>query len=157
PERERRETREGLQHVRIARREGAAATPADPEDSERLAAPHHRRDHRARETAVCRVRDRIRRSLVFRGDYGPSAAQRLARDALLGRELEADELLRQAVDGGASQRSTRRVEEVTVGRVDSEELGDLVDELLQHRVEPELARERLRRLQQPGLLLEPAL
>src|SRR5919205_1442032 len=100
------------------------------------------------------MRHRVCELVVLLHHDRPPRAEGLPGDALLALELEADELRRQAVHGRAPERAARRVEEVAVGGVDGEELGDLVDEELEHRVELELAAERLRGPEQAGLLLE---
>src|SRR5215218_2083186 len=137
-ERERREARERLEQLQVAVVEGAAPIPdADAEHAAGLAGPDHRRHERPRNPLVCGMRE--------------------LGDALVRLHLESDEPCVDAVDGGAVEDAARLVEEVAVGSVRSEELRDLPDEALKHRVELQLARHHLRRAQERALLLEPAL
>src|SRR2546423_3408164 len=103
------------------------------------------------------MRDGVGTGAVVGDDRRPLSAQSLSRRSLAGPELEADEVGRQAVDGRAAKRAARSLEEVAVRSLDVEELCDVVDEELQDGVELKLAAERLRRLQERGLLLDPAL
>ena len=57
--------------------------------------------------------------------------------------------------GSAAQHAALAVVEVAVGCVGLEQLGDLVDEPLEHRADLELAAQDLRRAQQRRLLPEP--
>ena len=102
------------------------------------------------------MRNAVLEPLVVVGRHRPLAAEGEAGDALVGSELEADEARVEAVDGGAAQHPAVAVEQVAVGGVGAQELRHLVDEALQHRVELELARHDLRRVQQRALLFEPA-
>ena len=103
------------------------------------------------------MRNRVGKLVVARGDHRLGLPQGLAGQPLVGGELEADEVGGKTVDGGAAERAARRVEQVAVGGVDLEQLRHLVDEELEDCVELELASERLRGLQEAGLLLDPPL
>ena len=70
-------------------------------------------------------------------------------------ELEADELLGQAVDRRTAQHAALLVEQEAVGRVGVQELCDLVGEPLQHALELEVAGQHLRRAQERALLADP--
>ena len=156
-ERERREPGEGLEEIGVRLGERATdAVEADAEYAEGLPGPAHRRHDRLREARVGGVRNRFGELVVVRHHDRPAAAQSLAGDALLALELEAHELGRKPVHRRASEGAAIGVEQVAVGRVDGEELRDLVDQELEHRVELELAPERLGRPQEARLLLEPA-
>ena len=80
-----------------------------------------------------------------------SARSRPQRSA---RELEADEVRVEPVDGGAAEERVVRVVEVAVGRVRVEQLRHLVHEPLEDGLEPELARHDLGRLEERRLLFE---
>ena len=58
---------------------------------------------------------------------------------------------------GAAQNAALGVDEVAVGRVRVEQLGHLLDEPFEHRLDLELARHDLRGVQQRCLLVEPSL
>ena len=130
---------------------------ADAEDAHHLARPAHRRHDRAAEALVARVRDRFRQVLVVVGEHGPAAGDRATREAAVGGELEADDALERAVDGGTAQHPAVLVEQEAIHRLGSEQRCHLVDEPLQDRVQLQLARDRLRGLQERGLLAETAL
>ena len=70
-------------------------------------------------------------------------------------ELEADHLVRQAVDGSAPENPALRLEQVAVDRLGAEQARHLVHEALEDGVQLELARDHLRRLEQRALLAEP--
>ena len=79
------------------------------------------------------------------------------RKPLLRRELEADDSLEQAVDGRAAQHPALGVEQEAVHRLRAQQLGDLVHEPLQHRLQLELAGHDLSGLEERALLAEPPL
>ena len=86
-----------------------------------------------------------------------AARDRPAGEPLLRRELETDDLLREAVHGRAAEDPALCVEQVAVDRLRAQELGHLVDEPLQHGVQLELARHDLRRFEQRALLAQATL
>ena len=132
---------ERLEEVRLELAELAVGvTRRHAEQPSALPGPGHRCGDRARETLVCRVRERL-----------AEAALHLA----LGRELELDELRVEPVDGCAAEHRALGVVEVAVGRIGVEQLRHLDDESLEHGLQPQLARHDLGRLEQRRLLLEP--
>ena len=158
PQRECRKVREGLQELALgAGKPPGALARADPEDALDLPGPAHRRDDCAVESLVRRVRDGLGNLLVVVGESGAAARDRPPGETAIRRELEADQLLRQAVHGGAAKNVSLGVEQEAVDRFGLEEPGNLVDEPLQDGVELELARHDLRRLEQRALLAEPPL
>ncbi len=75
---------------------------------------------------------------------------------MLRRELESDEGRVEPVDRGAAKHAPLGVEEITVRRVGAEQLGHLLHEPFEHRLDLELARHDLRRVQERRLLVEAA-
>ena len=73
-------------------------------------------------------------------------------ETLIGRELEADQLVLETVHRGAAQRSPLAIEQVAVRGLAPQQAGDLVDEPLKHGLELELAGDDLRRAQERRLL-----
>ena len=158
PQRERREVREGLQQPRRRPREAPLGVAgADAEDAHHLAGPAHRRDDRAAEVLVDRVRDRLRQCGVVVREHRPATCDRAPREASVGGKLEADEALEQAVYRSAAEHAALGLDQETVHRLGVEQRGDLVDEPLQDRLQLELARHCLRGLEQRRLLPEPPL
>jgi hypothetical protein len=98
------------------------------------------------------VRDRLADVVVVGGDERVPLPEREAGEAAPGGELEVDERRIEAVHGGAAKDAPPGFVEVAVGRVGFEQLRDLVDEALKHRIELELAAQYLRRAEQRGLL-----
>ena len=151
---ERGERCEGADHVRVAIAELALAARADSEHAARLVRPDDRRDDRVGEPAVRLVRHRLGQHVVLGGDDRLAAADRLGGDALFGRELEADELLGQSVHGCAAQRAPAGVVQVEIGRIETEQRGELVHESPEDRVELELRRHVLSRAEEALLKAE---
>ena len=87
---------------------------------------------------------------------GATAGDGAPGQALLGRELKADDVLGKAVNRRAAENAALGVDEIAVDGLRAQELGDLVHEPLQHRVQLELAGHYLRCLQERALLAEPA-
>ena len=157
-ESERREVCEGLEQVGLSRSERPLGVPrAHAEDSLDLARPAHRRDDRAAERLVGRVRHGLGQAGVVVRENRPAPCNRPAREPLVRRELEAHDALEEAVDGGAAEHPALGVEQVAVDRLGAQQLRDLVDEALQNGVQLELARHDLRRLEERALLAEAAL
>ena len=63
--------------------------------------------------------------------------------------------MREPVNGRAAKDPPVGVEQIAVGCVDREQPGQLLDEALEHRLQLEVARQRLRRAQERTLLLDP--
>ena len=59
------------------------------------------------------------------------------------------------MNGRAAKDPPVGVEQIAVGCVDREQPGQLLDEALEHRLELEVARQRLRSAQERTLLLDP--
>ena len=154
PERERGEPCECLEHVGVALGELLAAPPSDPEHALHVVAPAHRGHDRLGETLVARVRHRIGQVAVPAADERPAFANREPRQPLRGTELEADEPGLEAVHGRATERPSLPVEEEAVRCVRLKQVGELVDEPLEHRVQIELAAQHLRGPQKRCLLGE---
>ena len=91
----------------------------------------------------------------MRRDQRPALPNRAGGETAVERELEAHELCRKAVDGGAAEHRARLVIEVAVGRVGVEQLCDLVGEALQHAAQLEVAGQDLGRAEQRALLADP--
>ena len=81
-------------------------------------------------------------------DDRAAAPDGLRRSALVGRELEADEVVGQPVHRRAAQHAPALVVEVDVRGVEAEQRGELVDEPLQHRLDLELGGDVLRGAEQ---------
>ena len=97
-----------------------------------------------------------RRTDALARHLDPAALDRAARQTRRRVELEADELLWQSVHGGAAQHPAPLVEEVAVRRLAAEQVGDLVDQALEHGVEPQLRRDGLGGLDERLVLPQPA-
>src|SRR5204863_8295665 len=107
----------------------------DPEDALALPSPAHRRDDRAVESLVRRMRDGLGNLLVVVGESGAAARDRPPGETAIRRKLEADHLVRQAVHGSAAKHVSLGVEQEAVDRLSLEKPSDLVDEPLQDHVE----------------------
>ena len=141
--RDRRERREGADPLEVALVERPLAARARAEHSPRLAGPADRCDDRTREVVVRRMRERRGERGVVRRDHRLAEPNGLAGEPEVVGELDAHEVGRQPVDRGAAQRLPSRVVQVDVGRPDTEERSELVDETLEHRIELELGRDVL--------------
>ena len=154
PQRERGEPRERLEDVRVPLREAAPLAPADAEHPAHLVAPEHRRGDHVGEAVVGRMRHR-RGDLAVRAlDQRPPLADGGAGEALAHRELEAEQRAVEAVHRDAAEEAALAVEEVAVGGIGVEELGELVGQPLQDDRQVELAAEHVRRAEQGALLRE---
>jgi hypothetical protein len=119
-------------------------------------APTQRGDERCRESCICVARNRrLERAVGRRGDR-LSLLQGPAGQSAVGWKLEAEGVLRQPLHGRAAQDVPVGVEQVAVGGVDPEQLGDLLDQPLEHRLELQVARESLRGAKQTVLLDHPS-
>ena len=138
-QRQRRETGECLENVRVALLEPASLAPTDTEDTEHLVAPEHRSGDHVRETVVRRVRNRRRDLAVGAVDQGPALARGCSRQAVTGRKLEAHQRAREPVHGDAAEMATLAVEQVAIRGVRVEQLRELVGEPLQDDRQVQLA------------------
>ena len=153
-QRERGEPRERLEDVRVPVDEARSLAPPDAEHPVHLVAPEHRRGDHVGEAVVGRVRNR-RRDLAVRAlDQRPSLADGGARQALAHRELEVEQRPVEAVHRDAAEEAALAVEEVAVGGIGVEQLGELVGQPLQDDRQVELAAEHVRRPEQGALLRE---
>ena len=126
----------------------------DAEHPVHLVAPEHRRGDHVGEAVVGRVRNR-RRDLAVRAlDQRPSLTDGGAGQALAHRELEVEQRPVEAVHRDAAEEAALAVEEVAVGGIGVEELGELVGQPLQHDRQVELAAEHVRRPEEGALLRE---
>ena len=158
PDGERGEAGERVEDVGVVGLERArAAAAADADHAQRPGGSGHRRHDRVREAGVGVMRNRTLDARVVGGDDGPAALDRLRGGTPARGELEADELRGHSVHGDTAQDAAAGVEEIAVGGVRVEELGDLVDEALEHGLEAQLRGERLGGAEERGLLLEPPL
>ncbi len=101
------------------------------------------------------MRDRIADARVVGGDHGLAGAQRLSGDAARGRELEADQLARESVDGLAPQDLAVGIEDEAVRRVRLEQGGDLRDQALEDGVQLQVAGEHPGGVEERALPREP--
>ena len=154
---ERGEAGERLEHPGVAGPEAAAAAPPDSEHAAHLSAPRHRRSRHVGETLVRRVRDGALDRAVRALDERPPLADRRAGQPLVHRELEAEQRFVEAVHGDAAERPALAVEDVAVGCVGVEQIGELVGEPLEDDGKVELAAERVGGTEQRRLLGEPLL
>ena len=135
-----------LEQVGVVLVEAPRTTSPDADDALHVAAGQHRRDERGPETGVRLVRNRLLRGAVFVVRHRAARLERAAGQPGLRRKLEADEALGKAVHGFATEDVSVGVEQEAVGRIGLQQLGDLLDEPLQDRVELEDACQRLCRL-----------
>ena len=154
PQRERREPGESLENARVPLREAAALATTDAEHAAHLVAPGHRRRDHVGEAFVRRMRNR-RRDLAVRAlDQRPTFANRGAGEPVGRRELEAEQRLPEAVHRDAAEEPALVVEEVAVGGVCVEQLGELIGQPLEDDRQLELAAEDVGRTKKRALLRE---
>ena len=154
PDRQRRETRERLEDVRVPAHEATALAPADAEHAAHLVAPGHRRGDHVCEAAVRRVGNRLRDFAVRALDQRPRLPDGRTGEAVSQRKLETEQPSVEPVDRDAAEETTLAVEEVAVGGIGVEELCELVRQPLQHDRQVELAAEHVCRPEQGALLRE---
>ena len=155
---ERGQVGEGVEQTRLAAREPPLRVArADAEHALDLAGPAHRGDHRRVESRVRLVGDGFEDLRVVLDQRRTAACDRPSGQALVDRELVADQARREAVDGCAAEHAPPGIQQVAVDRLGAKQCRDLVDEALEDRVQLELARDDLCGLQQRALLAEPAL
>ena len=155
PERNRGEARERLDQAQVRLLEATGLARADAEDAADLAEGEDRRIHHLCER---RVAARGRRLLGL-GELAPqhrlAGGDRVA-DRAGNRNRAADLLLGEPEHGAADELGAAGEERPAVGRVGVHERAELLDESLDHRVEAQVARERLAGLQERLLLGQPA-
>ncbi len=103
------------------------------------------------------MRDGVVDPAVRALDQRPALAHRRSGQPLVHGELEAEQRLVEAVHRDAAQQAALAVEEVTVGSVGIEQVGELVGEPLEDDRQVELAAERVGGAKQRGLLRQPFL
>ncbi len=155
-ERERREAREGLDDLDVARLETPGLPVANAENAPHLAEPHDRRAHDVLEDGVRRARRRLLRRREVVGEHG-AAGLECAPDRPLRWDLPPDIPLRDADHRAASQQLAVGLQDPAVRRIGADERHDLLHQPVDDRLEVQVARQHLGRLDQRLLLPEALL
>ena len=146
----------GVEELEVGVVEVSRLAGAHSEDSPRLAEPGDRRVHDLGKGGVVGARRRgLRRAEIPLENRAARLGHLL--EGPLGRDLPPNVSLRHADNRPAAQEPPVAVEDPAVRRVGSEELDHLVHESLDDRLEAQVAREHLRRLEERGLLGEAPL